>query len=175
MTFHSSASGSVARPDVDRMAHWISQTGRAENYRGGSRYPRLCFVLRSAFGVPCTRAPRATTDRPPAADFPNDVNGRMGWTKVSRIQHTPIADATSLQATTDRPPAADFPGMFAGWTIDCRSHCIQETILDTHLNPAGFGNPSLARQILDTHLLLGVGSGSPALRIRVYTDGVEGR
>ena len=125
-TLHSSACGSVARPDVDRMAHCVLIAGRAENDRGGSRYPRLCFVLRSACGVPRTRAPRATTDRPPPADFPDDVNGRTGWTKVSRIQHTPIADATSLQATTGRPPPADFPGMFAGWTIDCRSHGIQE-------------------------------------------------
>ena len=53
----------------------------------GRRYPRLCFVLRSACGVPRTRAPGATAGRPPAADFPGVVDG---WHGVSRVHCFPF-------------------------------------------------------------------------------------
>ena len=82
------------------MTHWISIAGRASVFWG--------TVDR---GLP----PAATVGRPPSADSPNDGNGRTGWTKVSRIQHTPIADATSLQASIGRPPSVDIPDVVAGW------------------------------------------------------------
>ena len=47
--------------------------------------PRLCFVLRFAFGEPRPRAPGATGSRPPPVGFPDVVGGWIRESGVRRI------------------------------------------------------------------------------------------
>ena len=46
----------------------------------GRRYPRLCFVLRSACGEPCPRAPGATGSRPPFGGLSHVIECWIGVT-----------------------------------------------------------------------------------------------
>ena len=64
--------------------------------------------------------PGATVGRPPAADFPDVVEG---WKGRSRVTYVQVAIGQPLVATVCRPPAADFPDVVESWNglwWDCR-------------------------------------------------------
>ena len=56
--------------------------------------------------------PGATVGRPPAADFPDVVEGWKGRSGVTYVQ---VAIGQPLVATVCRPPAADFPDVVESW------------------------------------------------------------
>ena len=69
---------------VDRLIE--SRIPGGLGYYWGRCNPRLCFVLRSAFGEPRTRAPRATCNSPPAAGIGNVFVDCMPRSKDCRFQ-----------------------------------------------------------------------------------------